>query len=161
MDIYDFLHEHGIAYERHDHEPVYTCEQADRLDIDSPAAKTKNLFLRDRKGRQHFLVSVGAEKSVDIKGLESVLDAKGLSFASQERLMEHLGILPGAVTILAAFNDREGRVKVIVDSDLWQHASIQCHPLVNTSTLIISREDLDRFLRLIKHEPRIIEVPGR
>jgi Ala-tRNA(Pro) deacylase len=161
MDIYEFLHEHGIAYERHDHEPVYTCEQADRLDIDSPAAKTKNLFLRDRKGRRHFLVSVGAEKSVDIKGLESALEAKGLSFASADRLMEHLRILPGSVTILAVFNDREGRVEVIVDRDLWQHASIQCHPLVNTSTLIISRTDLDRFLRLTNHEPKVIEVPGR
>ncbi len=161
MDICEFLHEHGIAYERHDHEPVYTCEQADRLDIDSPAAKTKNLFLRDRKGRRHFLVSVGAEKTVDIKGLEAVLEAKGLSFASPERLMERLGILPGSVTMLAAFNDREGRVEVIVDRDLWQHDSIQCHPLVNTSTVIISRSDLERFLRLIDHEPRIIEVPGR
>jgi Ala-tRNA(Pro) deacylase len=161
MDIFEFLHEHNIAYERYDHEPVYTCEQADRLDIQSPAAKTKNLFLRDRKGHRHFLVSVGAEKSVDIKGLESVLEAKGLSFASAERLMEHLGILPGAVTVLAAFNDREGRVEVVVDQDLWQNDSIQCHPLVNTSTVIISRSDLDRFLRLINHMPKIIVVPVR
>jgi Ala-tRNA(Pro) deacylase len=161
LDICEFLHKHGIHYDRYDHEPVYTCEQADRLDIKSPAAKTKNLFLRDRKGRRHFLVSVGAEKTVDLKALETVLDAKGLSFASAERLMEHLGISPGAVTVLAAFNDHAGKVEVIVDEGLWQYDSIQCHPLVNTSTLIISRQDLDRFLQLIHHPPRIIDVPGR
>jgi Ala-tRNA(Pro) deacylase len=93
--------------------------------------------------------------------LETVLDVKGLSFGSAERLMTYLGITPGAVTTLAAFNDREGKVEVIVDEDLWQNDSIQCHPLVNTSTLIISRQDIDRFLRLINHVPRIIDVPGR
>jgi Ala-tRNA(Pro) deacylase len=161
MDIYEFLHEHGLHYDRYDHEPVYTCGQADMLDIRSPAAKTKNLFLRDRKGRRHFLVTVGAEKTVDIKALETVLDVKGLSFGSAERLMAHLGITPGAVTILAAFNDREGKVEVIVDEALWKNDSIQCHPLLNTSTIILSRQDIERFLILIKHPPRIMVVPGR
>jgi Ala-tRNA(Pro) deacylase len=160
-DIYEFLRRNDIPYERHDHEPVYTCEEADRLDIAGDAAKTKNLFLRDRKARRHFLVSVGAEKTVDIKGLETVLDVKGLSFASPDRLMEYLGLTPGSVTILAAINDGSSRVEVIVDRCLWECRSIQCHPLVNTSTLILSRQDLERFLIFTNHPPRIIDVPGR
>jgi len=160
-DIYGFLDRNDIAYTRYDHEAVYTCEQADRLNLDTRAAKTKNLFLRDRKARRHFLVTVGDEKSVDIKGLEGVLDVKGLSFASPERLMEYLGLSPGSVTILAALNDSRGAVEVIVDEGLWRYESIQCHPLVNTSTLVISRDDVERFLILTGHTPLIVNVPGR
>ncbi|MGO9144962.1 MAG: prolyl-tRNA synthetase associated domain-containing protein [Desulfomonilia bacterium] len=161
MDIYEFLHTNDIRYERYDHEAVYTCEQADRLDLKTNASKTKNLFLRDRKARRHFLVSVRDEKTVDIKGLEDALEVKGLSFASSERLMEYLGLTPGSVTILAAVNDTRGRVEVIVDKDLWQSKAIQCHPLVNTSTLVISRDDIERFLILTGHTPMIFNVPGR
>lgn len=161
MDIFEFLHMHGIPYDRFDHHAVYTCEQADCLDIPEGSAKTKNLFLRDRKARRHILVTVGAAKNVDIKGLEEVLDAKGMSFASPERLMEYLGLTPGSVTILAALNDREGRVEVVVDEELWRCDAMQCHPLVNTSTLVISRDGLERFLSLTGHTPRIVKVPER
>lgn len=161
MDIYEFLHMHAIPYDRYDHHAVYTCEQADCLDIPEGSAKTKNLFLRDRKARRHILVTVGAAKNVDIKGLEEVLDAKGMSFASPERLMEYLGLTPGSVTILAALNDREGRVEVVVDEELWRCDAMQCHPLVNTSTLVISRNGLERFLSLTGHTPRIVKIPER
>jgi Ala-tRNA(Pro) deacylase len=161
MDIYEFLHHNGITYERFDHEAVFTCEQADRLGIQTTAAKTKNLFLRDRKARRHFLVTVSDDKSVDIKGLEEVLAVKGLSFASAGRLLECLGLTPGSVTILSVLNDTSGRVEVIVDKDLWQCNAIQCHPLVNTSTLVISRTDIERFLTLTGHTPKIMDVPGR
>lgn len=161
MDIYEFLHKNGIPFERYDHEAVYTCEQADRLAIPKGPAKTKNLFLRDRKARRHILLSVGADKNVDIKGLEDVLDARGLSFASSGRLMEFLGLTPGAVTILAALNDTAGRVEVVVDEDLWRAQAMQCHPLVNTSTLVMSREAVERFLVLTGHAPCIVKVPER
>jgi Ala-tRNA(Pro) deacylase len=161
MDIYEFLLQNKIPYERYDHEAVFTCEQADRLGIKTTAAKTKNLFLRDRKARRSFLVTVGDEKSVDIKGLEEVLEVKGLSFASAGRLLEYLGLTPGSVTILSVLNDTSGRVELIVDKDLWQCNAIQCHPLVNTSTLVISRQDIERFLSLTGHTPKIMDVPGR
>lgn len=161
MDIYTFLHMHGIPYERYDHHPVYTCEQADCLDIPGDAAKTKNLFLRDRKGRRHILVTVGAAKNVDLRGLEEAIDAKGLSFASPERLMQCLGLSPGSVTILAVLNDTAGRVEVVVDEGLWGCDALQCHPLVNTSTLVMGREGVERFLALTGHTPRIVSVPQR
>jgi len=161
VDIYAFLERHGIPYRRYDHEAVYTCEQADRLAIPPGPARTKNLFLRDRKARRHILLSVGADKNVDIKALEEVLDARGLSFASPERLREILGIEPGSVTILAVLNDAEGRVEVVVDEDLWTREALLCHPLVNTSTLVISRQDVKRFLDLTGHTPRIVGVPVR
>jgi Ala-tRNA(Pro) deacylase len=89
MDIYQFLADHDIEYERHDHPPVFTCEEAIRLVPPLPAAKTKNLFLRDRKGGRHFLVAVGYEKAVDLKALASLLGVSKLGFASAE---PHRGI---------------------------------------------------------------------
>ena len=103
MDIYPFFAKHGIGYERHDHPAVFTCEEADRLVPPLPGAKTKNLFLRDKKGRRHFLVTVGNEKTDDIKALSSLLDANRLSLASPERLKKYLGVDPGSVSMLGIF----------------------------------------------------------
>ncbi|MFQ5799996.1 MAG: prolyl-tRNA synthetase associated domain-containing protein [Bacteroidota bacterium] len=161
MDIYRFLSEHNIEYERHDHPPVLTCEEADRLVPDLPAVKTKNLFLRDRKGRRHFLVVVGYEKVVDLKGLSPVLGVSKLSLASPERLRRYLGVDPGAVTILGVVNDLDKEVEVLVDEDLWGSKAFRCHPLINTSTLVISRENMERFLSITGHKVRVLDIPGR
>lgn len=161
MDIYQFLADHGIEYERYDHPAVFTCEQAERLVPDMPAAKTKNLFLRDRKGRRHFLVVVGYEKSVDLKGLTALLGVRKLGFASPERLRRYLGVDAGSVSILGLMNDVDRAVEVIVDEGLWDAEAFRCHPLVNTSTLAISRDDIQRFLEITSHQARILDVPGR
>ena len=110
MDIYEFLHTHKIPYERYDHEAVFTCEQADLLSSPSSAAKTKNLFLRDRKGRRHFLVTVDAEKSVRYRRPWKGFSRSGLEFHQRRRLMQYLGLTPGSVTILAVLNDPDHRV---------------------------------------------------
>ena len=161
INIYQFLAEHDIEYERHDHPPVFTCEQADRLVPPLPAAKTKNLFVRDRKGRSHFLVVVGYEKVVDLKALSSLLGVSKLSLASPERLRRYLGLDPGSVTILGVVNDSNKEVEIIMDEGLWDSKAFRCHPLVNTSTLVISREDLQRFLNTTGHKIRILDIPGK
>ena len=158
--IYDFLGSNSIQYERHDHPPVFTCEEADRLVPPLPAAKTKNLFLRDRKGRRHFLVVVDTGKQVDLRALPKLLECSKLSMGSADRLEQHLGIEPGSVSMLALLNDTEGKVETVIDRDLWESAAFQCHPLVNTSTLVISREGIERFLDRTGHHPRIVLVPG-
>jgi Ala-tRNA(Pro) deacylase len=161
VDIFEFLTKHGIVYERHDHPPVFTCEEAERLVPPVAGAKTKNLFLRDKKGRRHFLILVGYDKTVDLRGMASVLGLNRLTLASPERLRKYLGVDPGAVTILGVANDAEGGVEVIIDEDLWSSEAFRCHPLVNTSTLVISKEGLERFLDVTGHQPRIIEIPGQ
>jgi len=161
MDIYQFLADHDIEYERHDHPPVFTCEEALRLVPPLPAAKTKNLFLRDRKGRRHFLVAVGYEKAVDLKALASFLGVSKLGFASPERLQRYLGVDAGSVSLLGVVNDVNQEVEVIVDKDLWGAEAFQCHPLVNTSTLVISRDDIQRFLEITGHPLRVLNVPSK
>jgi Ala-tRNA(Pro) deacylase len=159
--FFQFLEDHQIAYTRHDHPAVYTVEEADRLVPELAAAKTKNLFLRDDKGRRHFLVVVPGHKQVDLKLLKDRMGIKRISFGSPERLKKHLGIEPGAVSLLALYNDTAHAVELFVDQELWASESFQCHPLVNTATLEIAREDLTRFLENTGHEATIIEVPGR
>lgn len=160
IDLYDLLARHGIAYERHDHPAVYTVDEAARLVPELPGAKTKNLFLRDKKGRRHFLVVVPARKRVDIKGLAGKIGAGRLSFASPQRLQAFLGVDPGSVTLLAVINDPEHRVEVVIDTDTWQSEAFQFHPLVNTATLLIPKTDLKKFLAVTGHQPSIIDVPA-
>ena len=161
MDIYGFLDTHDITYERYDHPAVYTCEEAERLVPPLSAAKTKNIFLRDRKGKRHFLVVVGYEKVVDLKALAALLDVPKLSLGSAQRLERYLGVEAGAVTMLGLVNDSGCEVELIVDRKLWAAKTFRCHPLVNTATLSISKEGLERFFEITGHEVRTLEVPER
>ena len=161
MEIYRFLDSNGIAYERHDHPPVFTCEDVNRLVPELPGCKTKNLFICDNKGRQHFLVTVPDEKSVDLKSLGEALAVKKLRFASADRLQKHLNLEPGSVTILGVMNDHAGSVNVVVDKAIWEADALQCHPLVNTATLVISLDHMRRFLDATGHEATVMDVPAR
>jgi len=158
-DIYAFLDAHGISFERLDHPPVYTVEEASRLVPPGPGASTKNLFLRDEKGRRHFLLTVAHDKHVDLRRLAGVLGSTKLSLGSPERLAKYLGVEPGAVTILALINDPERQVEVFIDQDLWKSTALRCHPLVNTATLIVPREGVERFLAATGHSYRLIKIP--
>lgn len=160
-DIYEFLSENGIAYERFDHPPVYTVDDVKRLTPDLPGVKTKNLFLRDAKGKRHFLLVVPHDKRVDMKAVSDVLGAKRVSFGSADRLQKHLGIEPGSVSLLAVFNDPENAVELFVDRDIWNAEAFQFHPLVNTSTLVISRYQAERFAAAAGHEIRLVAVPAK
>src|SRR5262249_14030476 len=104
-DIYAFLDSHGISYQRHDHPAVFTVEDVKQLRLPIDGTQTKNLFLRDEKGRKHFLVVVGHDKQVDLRGLSAAIGSSKLSFASPDRLRTHLGIEPGSVSMLALVND--------------------------------------------------------
>lgn len=157
--IYQFLALQGISYRRHDHPPVYTCEEAAEHCGNLTATNTKNLFLRDRKGKRHFLVVTDHETSIDLKSLGELLDAPKPSFGSPERLKKHLGVEPGSVTVLSLINDPEHKVEVFIDKPVWEAEEIACHPLVNTSTLEISRAGLQRFLQATGHEAEILNLP--
>jgi len=159
-DIYKFLDDHQIEYERHDHPPVYTVEDVNRLVPPLEAAKTKSLFLRDAKGSRHFLVIVNGEKRVNLKTLPDLLNSSRLRFGSPDRLKKHLGVDPGSVSLFAVVNDVDKAVELIIDSTLWKSDAFQFHPLVNTSTLVISRGNVKQFLEKTGHDPQILDVPG-
>ena len=159
IDIYNFLDSIDVSYERFDHAAVFTVSEAKRLSPEMNGASTKNLFLRDKKGIRHFLVTVPQDKQVDLKELSSILEASRLSFASPDRLKTYLGIDPGSVSLLALLNDSEKKVEVFIDNELWDAETILCHPLVNTSTLAVPRDGIKQFLEKTGHTLRLVEVP--
>jgi Ala-tRNA(Pro) deacylase len=143
------------------HPPVFTVEQARALRGKLPGGHTKNLFLRDKK-QALYLVVAEEEADIDLKGLHRLLGASGrFSFGSADLLREVWGVEPGAVTPFGAINDREGRVTVVLDAPMMQQRTLNYHPLVNTMTTSIGRDDLVRFLESTGHVPRIERVSGR
>ena len=157
--LFSFLEEHQIPYVRADHFPVFTVEESKKLNLGLEGGATKNLFLRDKKGKRHFLFCIEQSKQVDLKQLPRLVDSSNLSFASPERLLKHLGILPGSVSLLALVNDKEGQVEVIIDEELWEEEHILCHPLTNTATLSIKKRALERFIQKTGHLFKLVQVP--
>ena len=142
------------------HPPLFTVEQSRALRGQIPGGHTKNLFLRDKK-QALFLVVAEEEADIDLKGLHRLLGANGrFSFGSSDLLREVWGVEPGAVTPFGALNDTAGRVTVVLDKAMLAHATLNFHPLVNTMTTSIARDDLIRFLESTGHSPRIERVAG-
>lgn len=150
----------GIAVTRIDHEAVFTVAESKALRGAIHGHHTKNLFLKDKKGRL-FLVSALESTRIDLKRLHETLGASGrLSFGSAELLLEKLGVAPGSVTAFAVINDRAREVTMVLDARLMSGEPMNFHPLVNTATLGIARDDMLRFLRATGHEPMIVDLPA-
>ena len=158
-DLFARLAALGIETQTIEHPPLFTVEDSRALRGDIAGGHTKNLFLKDKKGNL-FLVVVEEDARVDLKSLHAPLGAASrLSFGSAELMEEVLGVTPGAVTAFGPVNDTQGRVTVILDEVLMRHDVINCHPLVNTATTAIGRDDLIRFLHATGHEPLIMMIP--
>jgi Ala-tRNA(Pro) deacylase len=132
------------------------AESAD-LERAIPGGHTKNLFLKDAKGALFLIIALGSTV-VDLKSLPRAIGSARLSFGKPELLMEVLGVSPGSVTAFALINDRAGRVSVIIDRDLMDYEIVNCHPLENTATTSIARDDLLRFIRATGHEPNVARL---
>src|SRR5437868_11865824 len=159
MDITIFLAHHGIAAQRFEHPPVMTVEESERLVPRLPGAKTKNLFLRDKKGARHFLVTVPHDSAVDLNALGVQLGTGRLGFASGERLMKHLGVTPGSVSLLALVNDTAHAVELVIDRRLWEARAVHAHPLVNTATMVSPHAELERARASPHESPRVDQIP--
>ena len=159
-DLFAFFRRLGIAAQTYEHVPVFTVAESQAIKEEIPGGHSKNLFLKDKKGRL-FLVVAHAETRIELKRLHEALDASGrLSFGSAELLREVLGVEPGSVTPFALMNDRERRVSLVLDEALMEHEPVNFHPLVNSATTGLSRADLLKFFAATGHEPRIMRLPA-
>jgi len=151
----------GIKHTTVKHPPLFTVEQSRALRGQIPGGHTKNLFLRDKK-YELYLVVAEEDADIDLKGLHRLLGASGrFSFGASDLLREVWGVEPGAVSPFGAINDTQGRVSVVLDTAMMEHATLNFHPLVNTMTTSIARADLVKFLESTGHVPRIERVSGR
>jgi len=147
----------GIGYRNHEHDAVFTVDEAKALRGELTGGHIKNLFLRNKK-EEMWLVVAEEDKRIDLKSLGERLGAGKLSFGSADRLLRYLGVLPGAVTPFSIINDTERKVRVVLDQDLMGFDVVNGHPLVNTMTTALSPQDLLTFLRAEGHEPLMLDL---
>ena len=140
------LAELGIAFERHEHPPVATVDEAKQHWAGIDATHCKNLFLRNQKGNRHYLVVLEHSKRADLRAVADQIGDGKLSFASPERLMTHLGLTPGSVSPFGLINNRDHAVRVVLDRDLKSATRVSFHPNINTATYVLSAADFARFL---------------
>lgn len=164
MAVYDkettltWLDEQGIPYEKMEHKAVFTMEEMDEAGISAKGGVVKNLFLRDSKGKNHFLVVVPEEKRVNLTDLSAQLCASKLSFASADRLEKYLGVVQGAVSPLGVLNDENHVVEVVFDRDLCHARKVGIHPNDNTATIWLSFKDLKKLIEKLGNPVSYIKV---
>ena len=154
--LLDWLAENGVAQTTHDHPAVFRVEEGLELKAALPGAHTKNLFLKDKKGRL-WLISARQDTVVDLKRADKWIGSARLSFGNEALLWETLGVRPGSVTALGLINDPEQRVTFVLDQALWDADIVNFHPLTNTATTALTQADFRRFLGLIGREPLVVD----
>ncbi len=150
QEAYDLLEQLDIPYERIDHEPITSVRNYEGT---LPVTQVKNLLLKTRKGKQFYHVILPDEKIANLKALAEELDCSRLSFASPEELDRLIGLPPGTLTPLAIHHDEEQAIQVVIDRSIARDAKLGFHPNINTTTLMISFVNLERFLSWAKHPP--------
>lgn len=147
IDLLDHLHIEHVVVE---HPPAFTVADLDSYNLPNPDVLVKNLFLRDKK-KNYYLVVVSKHKTVNLKELSASIGSKPLSFASEDRLFEYLGLTKGSVTPFGALNDTECKVQIIFDEDVLSHPTVGIHPNINTASLWLSTQDLLKLLEDYGH----------
>ena len=141
QEIYALLDERGIEYEAIEHEAVYNIEEADALELPHREAATKNLFIKDDKKRNYYVVVIPSEDRLDLKALREKLQSRPLKFANEGELMDILGLIPGQVTPFGALTDKEHKAKVVI-SEYFRNGLMDAHPNDNTATIILKTSDV-------------------
>lgn len=159
-EVLNKLKELEIEYELVKHVPVYTMEDMNNLDqnIFKGAEICKNLFLRDQKGKRHFLVVLCNEKQANLNAIQEQAVSTRLSFASSERLEKHLKLEAGHVSPMGLINDEAGNVEVLFDKDLKNKELLSVHPNTNEASILLKNKDLEKFVKETKHEIKYINI---
>ena len=146
----------GFNFLIHSHPPLRTVEEAKKYRTANLGGNTKNLFLRDKK-KNNYLITVDENQTIDLKDLAHHICSDRLSFASPERLLEFLGVLPGAVSPLALINDTKHNVAFFIDENLIKEEKINFHPLINNLTITIDTKDFFKFIDSIQHSTKYLK----
>ena len=148
QEIYDYLRQENIWHEITEHEAVYNMAELSNIEVPYPEYDAKNLFVRDDKKRNYYLITVKGDKRVDLKEFRRNNNTRPLSFASAEDLMEKMNLIPGAVTPLGLLNDAECKVTLFLDKEfLDDKGLIGVHPNDNTATVWLKVSDLMKLIQ--------------
>lgn len=156
---YDFLDSLGIEYERIDHEEAMTMEVCEAIDIALGATICKNLLLTNRQETDFYLLMIQGDKKFKTKDITSQIGSARLSFASGEYMEKFLDITPGSLSVLGLMNDKENKVRLLIDEDVLGGEYIGCHPCINTSSLKIKTEDMiNKIIPALGHTPTMVKL---
>lgn len=147
-----------VSFERFDHPALFSTKDAGP---EMPGAHTKQLLMHEKKSDRYILAIVMHDKKVDTRVLARELDMKELNFASADALQALLHVTPGSVTPFGLIYDTEKKIEVIIDEDAWEIGTFRFHPLINTSTFIISKNHLETLLRYTEHKFKIAAIPSK
>ncbi len=151
-----WMAEQGIEHVTHDHPAVFRVEEGLELKAALPGAHTKNLFLKDKKGRL-WLISARQDTVIDLKRAPAAIGSDRLSFGAETLMWETLGVRPGSVTALGLINDLDRRVTFVLDRRLWDADTVNFHPLTNTATTALDQASFRRVLALLEREPLVVD----
>lgn len=155
-DLLAFFDAHGIEHQTTDHVAVFRVGEGEGVKDDIAGAHTKNLFLKDAKGRL-WLISAQDDTAIDLKRLHTVIGSARLSFGSAELMEATLGVTPGSVTAFALVNDSERKVTFVLDRRLAEAERVNFHPMTNTATTGVSRDGFGKFLGALGIEPVVVD----
>jgi len=144
--LYQIFENLDISFEYYEHPPAPTIEEAKLYWKDIEAAHCKNLFFRNHKGNKHYLVILDHRQQLSITDLEKRLKQGKISFASEQRMQQYLGVAPGSVTPFGLINDAHKHVHVFIDENLRSAQRISFHPNINTASLVLPFSDFLVFL---------------
>lgn len=156
MDIYSILADHKIEYKRYDHPPVFTVEEAKAWTSHIEGMHCKNLFLKNRNGKRHFLFVLQEDRPMNLKALAEQLGLSNLSFASSDRLKKYLDLEPGSVSPLGLVNNHDRDVEVYFGKEVYESEYSAFHPNVNTATLTFKTKDLIDFIEALGYNIKTI-----
>ena len=161
MSVYELLDDLGISYLRVDHEAAATVDDCHEVDEALGIHICKNLFLCNRQKTDFYLLMMPGLKKFKTKELSAQLGTARLSFAEAEYMEAFLNITPGSVSVMGLMNDKEHRVRLLIDQELLQDEFVGCHPCVNTASLKIRMKDiLEKFLPHVGHDYTAVELQG-
>jgi len=158
-EVITFLAEQNIKYRRYHHPAVYTVEEAalHRQGMEE-ATHTKNLFLKDSKQQQYYLLTTQARQQFRLNQIRKTIRAKKLRLATEEELEEILGLQAGSVSPFGLLNDQDHVVEFIISKSVWQAEKIAIHPNTNTQTIVLTGKDFQRCIRYLGYEPTILQI---
>lgn len=158
--VYNLLDKLGIEYKRVNHPAADTMEACLEIEKVLGVEICKNLFLRNRQKTEFYLLMMPGSKPFKTKDITKQLGCARLSFAEAEFMEEFLDITPGSVSVLGLMNDKENKVRLVIDKDIMSGDYIGCHPCINTSSLAIKTEDiLNKFLPAVGHTATTVDMP--
>ena len=159
-DIYQLLREQGISFEATEHAAVFNMEELEELKLPYPEWDAKNLFVRDDKKQNYYLLTVRGSKQVDLKAFRRENGLRPLSFASPEELLAIMDLTPGSVSPLGILNDAECRVHFYLDEE-FSGNPIGVHPNDNTATVWLQADDLMTLIRNHGNDAQYASIPTR